>query len=149
MGPDPKNGANGAMVEPWLTRLSLCEFPISTKASGKVTTLFSLELCERNKNHLHGTFNVQRPCFFSLRLLTLFIILERQESQANIAELHCILHRDRITATIFQTGMVCQGLNVACHCDLDAHRSLRHFEHLGKSQLLETWKLDLRRLRTP
>lgn len=42
----------GAMVEPWLS-LSLCEFPISTKASGKVTTLFSLELCERNKNHLH------------------------------------------------------------------------------------------------
>lgn len=50
-------------------------------------------------------------------------------SQANIAELHCILHCDRITATIFQTGMVCQGLNVACYCDLDAHRSLWHFEH--------------------
>lgn len=75
--------------------------------------------------------NFQHPTglFF---LVTLFIIFERQESQANVAELHCILHRDRITATIFQTGMVCQGLNVAGYCDLDAHRSLWHFEHLGE-----------------
>lgn len=84
-----------------------------------------------------SAWNFQHPTdlFSSPRLVTFFIIFERQESQANIAELHCILHCDRITATIFQTGMVCQGLNVACYCDLDAHRSLWHFEDLGKSQL--------------
>ena len=64
MGPDQK----WCMVEPWLS-LSLCEFPISTKASGKVTHLFSLELCERNKNHLHRTFNIQQTCFSHFGLL--------------------------------------------------------------------------------